>query len=49
VIRLAWLAPDIVTAIIEGRQPPEFTVRQLMNDTRLPPAWTDQRRTLGFA
>ena len=45
---LACLAPDIVTAIVEGRQPPTLTARTLQ-DIDLPLAWTDQRALLGFA
>ena len=45
---LACLAPDIITAIIEGRQPPTLTARSLQ-DIELPLAWTDQRALLGFA
>ncbi|RVQ67537.1 recombinase family protein [Croceicoccus ponticola] len=44
---LACLAPDIVTAIVQGRQPASLTSRSLL-DAELPLAWTDQRRVLGF-
>jgi len=47
--RLTLLAPDIVSAILGGRQPPELTARKLMDDTRLPLDWNEQRRSLGFA
>jgi DNA invertase Pin-like site-specific DNA recombinase len=47
--RLTILAPDIVSAILSGRQPPELTARRLMDDTRLPLNWTEQRYHLGFA
>jgi site-specific DNA recombinase len=47
--RLTVLAPDIVTAILSGRQPPELSARRLMDDTRLPLVWNEQRRFLGFA
>ena len=47
--RLTILAPDIVSAILSGRHPPELTARRLMDDTRLPLDWNDQRRRLGFA
>jgi len=43
----AFLAPDIVEAILEGRQPPELTLAKLTH--RLPNNWADQRRRLGFA
>ena len=48
-IRLAFLAPDIVEHILAGRQPPELTARTLMSDTRLPLGWAEQRKALGFA
>jgi hypothetical protein len=47
--RLTILAPDIVSAILSGRHPPELTARRLMDDTRLPLNWNEQRRHLGFA
>lgn len=46
--RLTLLAPDIVGAILAGKHPPELTARRLMDDTRLPLAWHEQRRQLGF-
>jgi len=45
---LSCLAPDIVTTIVEGRQPPTLTARTLQ-DIDLPLAWADQRALLGFA
>lgn len=45
---LGHLAPEIVTAILEGRQPPTLTARSLMA-TPLPLEWSEQRRALGFA
>ena len=47
--RLTTLAPDIVSAILSGRNSPELTARRLMDDTRLPLDWNEQRRLLGFA
>ena len=47
--RLTLLAPDIIAALLGGRQPPDLTARKLMDDTRLPLDWNEQRRTLGFA
>jgi len=46
--RLTLLAPDIVAAVLGGRQPPDLTARKLMDDTRLPLDWSEQRRALGF-
>jgi hypothetical protein len=45
---LSLLAPDIVVAIIEGRQPASLSARFLMQ-VDLPLAWQDQRTALGFA
>ena len=45
---LACLAPDIVIAIVEGRQPASLTAR-ILQDIDLPLAWPDQRALLGFA
>ena len=47
-MRLNYLAPDIVVAILNGRQPASLTATRLMADTRLPLAWTEQRKALGF-
>ncbi len=47
-MRLAFLAPDIVSRILTGTQPPDITVRKMMGDTRLPLDWTVQRAKLGF-
>jgi hypothetical protein len=48
-LRLPWLAPDITTAIINGRKPPQLTARTLMRLTpRLPAGWAEQRKLLGF-
>jgi hypothetical protein len=48
-IRLAYLAPDITTAILEGRQPRDLTAQTLLDHSRLPLAWPEQRSLLGFA
>jgi len=42
-IRLSFLAPDIVTAIFNGRHPAQLTANRLMEDTRLPLDWKAQR------
>jgi site-specific DNA recombinase len=44
VFRCAFLAPDIVEAILDGRQPPELTFRKLVRD--LPLSWAEQRHQL---
>jgi site-specific DNA recombinase len=48
-LRLPCLAPDITTAIINGRKPPQLTAQTLMRLTpRLPAGWAEQRKLLGF-
>lgn len=47
-MRLNYLAPDIVVAILSGHQPAGLTVTHLMADTRLPLEWSAQRAALGF-
>ena len=48
-LRIGWLAPDIITAIMDGRQPPDLTGRKLLRATNIPLEWAGQRRALGFA
>jgi site-specific DNA recombinase len=47
ILRLAFLAPDIVEAIAEGRQPRGLTLQRLLDP--VPLAWPDQRRRFGFS
>jgi hypothetical protein len=48
-LRLRWLAPDITTAIANGRQPPQLNAKKLMRLTaHLPADWTEQEALLGF-
>ena len=49
IVQLSFLAPDIVDAILEGRQPLELTASRLKRGYNLPATWTEQRRNLGFA
>ena len=46
---LAFLAPDIVGAIVEGRQPIDLTAKTLVHRVDLPLDWTAQKKMLGFA
>lgn len=46
-VGLSCLAPDIVTAIVEGRQPAKLTAKTLAS-TDLPLCWREQRAALGF-
>jgi hypothetical protein len=48
-LRVAWLAPDITTAIVNGRQPLQLNAMKLMRFTsQLSSDWTQQRELLGF-
>lgn len=47
IIGLAFLAPDIQRAMLEGRQPAGLTAQQLVQ-RGVPLAWADQRKALGF-
>ena len=46
--RLKFLAPDIVTAILEGRQPPMLSSRKVLRATGIPHCWKAQRVFFGF-
>jgi len=48
VARLKFLAPDIVTAILKGNQPPLLTARKMLRATRIPLCWKKQRNFFGF-
>ena len=48
-VRLSYLAPDITQAILDGHQPRDLTAAKLLAHSRLPLAWHEQRRVLGFA
>ncbi len=47
-LRISYLAPDILTGILEGRQPENLSRRALMKMPRLPHDWSQQRQMLGF-
>ncbi len=48
-VKLSFLAPDITKAILEGHQPTDLTAGRLINRTRLPLDWKEQRAVLGFS
>ena len=48
-LRLAFLAPTIIEAVVEGRQPVELTAQRLLTRTALPLDWAAQKMALGFA
>ena len=47
-IPFAFLAPDIVEAILGGRQPVELTAARLKRVRDLPVSWVEQRHLLDF-
>jgi len=48
-LRLPSLAPDIITAIVNGKNPPQLTAKKLMRlALELSVDWTEQRKLLGF-
>ena len=48
-IRLGYLAPDIISAILDGRQPATLNRQHLARVSKLPLDWAEQRQLLGFA
>ncbi len=46
---LALLAPEIVEAICDGRQPLELSTEELTRRTELPLEWREQQRLLSSA
>ena len=47
-LRLAWLSPRVVEAIVEGSQPRNIN-RQLLLAANLPIEWAEQEQLFGFA
>ncbi len=47
IMRLAFLAPDIVEAKLDGYQPADLELERLMKG--IPVSWNEQRRALGFS
>ena len=49
-VRLSYLGPDIVRALLKGRQPIELTPTRLLRLSQdLPHDWSEQGQFLGFA
>ena len=46
VLRLSFLAPDLIEAILNGQQPPEFTLEPFRHP--IPFEWNVQRKFFGF-
>ncbi|MES2987948.1 MAG: recombinase family protein [Pseudomonadota bacterium] len=47
-LRIGYLAPDVVSAILDGRQPQDLTRTKLMRWASVPLDWSEQRLVLGF-
>jgi hypothetical protein len=43
------MAPDIVEAILDGRQPPEVNLELLTGTGGIPLSWVEQRRLHGIS
>jgi site-specific DNA recombinase len=48
VIRLSFLAPDIVETIVEGRQPTSLTAEALTRHIEIPLEWRSQKTALNI-
>ena len=46
ILRLSFLGPDIVKAILSDKHPIELSAKRLANEIRLPVVWHDQRALL---
>ena len=46
-IRLTFLAPDIIDAILRGAQPKTMTAKELLRAS-IPASWPEQRKLFGF-
>lgn len=48
IMPLAFLAPDIIEAILSGKQPAHITTQMLIRQVGLPIDWNEQHQMLGF-
>ncbi len=48
-LRLSYLAPDIIAAILKGSQPAELTASRLAQLKNLPLDWAEQRKALSIS
>lgn len=46
VLRLSFLAPEVVQAILNDRHPIDLSAKRLANEIRIPARWDEQRRLL---
>jgi len=49
VLRLSFLAPEILQTILRNRHPIDLSATRLVDKTRLPVAWDAQRALLGIS
>jgi site-specific DNA recombinase len=47
-IRLAFLAPDIIESIVEGRQPSDLAAQALTRRIAIPLEWRPQKAALSI-
>jgi ParB-like chromosome segregation protein Spo0J len=47
-VELTGFETPEIDLILAGKHPPELNARKLLDDTRLPLDWNEQRRSLGF-
>jgi hypothetical protein len=48
ILRLGFLAPEVVRTILRDLHPVELNAKRLVNETRIPIAWDEQRAVLGI-
>jgi hypothetical protein len=48
ILRLSFLSPEVVKAILRDRHPIELTAKRIANEVRIPIAWDAQRTLLGI-
>ena len=48
VLRMTYLAPDIVTAIVDGVYPKTLSLRKIL-ESEIPLLWSQQRLKYGFS
>jgi len=47
-LTLAFLAPEIIEAVLTGNQPADLTAKKLIRSRTLPLDWQSQKHILGF-
>jgi len=48
-VKLSFLAPEVIQAILHGHQPFELNAKRLARHTGLPTDWLEQKAMLGIA